>query len=231
MSKLTNLVGQTFARLTVTSFEGRIKGINYWNCICTCGRTRKVREWNLRTGNSKTCGICIMHERSRDLIHSKEYRAYNSIKTRCLNKNADCWKDYGGRGIKMCDRWQKSYDNFLEDMGIAPSPSHSVDRINNDGNYEPDNCRWATKKEQGNNRRNSLRVEYKGQIKTLGEWCLELNVNMMTVYSRIHSRRYSVEEAFELPKFPYFVRVKKDGKILRHLSSKDPVRNKEHHTK
>lgn len=130
---------------------------------------------------------------------TKEYWIWASIKSRCYGKNQKTFSDYGGRGITVCDRWRDSYPNFLADMGRAPSPKHSIDRINNNGNYEPGNCRWATKIQQANNTRVNRMIEYRGQIKTLSEWCRELNINRGTVESRLDRQKWTVPQAFETP--------------------------------
>lgn len=132
---------------------------------------------------------------------TKEYEVWAKMKDRCRNKNSKSYPDYGGRGIKVCDRWMQSYTNFLTDMGRAPSPKHSIERNDVNGNYEPSNCRWATKIEQQNNTRTNRLVSYKGQIKTLAEWCRELNINRGTVESRIDRQKWSVAEALETPRY------------------------------
>ena len=112
------------------------------------------------------------------------------MKTRCYNKNSKYYYNYGGRGIQICDRWKNSFSFFLEDVGERPSKNHSIDRINNDGNYEPKNCRWSTRKQQANNRRTNIMI---GE-KTLTQVCKERNLNYWTVYRRIN-RGWSIEEA------------------------------------
>lgn len=116
---------------------------------------------------------CITHGHTRGYKTSKEYNSWLSMKARCYNPNHEHFHFYGGRGIKICDRWLNSFENFLSDMGTAPSPTHSIDRIDNDGNYEQSNCRWLTHKEQCNNRRNNIYFTMDGITKTLAEWCTE----------------------------------------------------------
>lgn len=109
---------------------------------------------------------------------TSEYHAWANIKTRCYNKNSPDYKDYGERGIVMCERWRNSFALFLEDMGLKPSKNHSIDRFpNNDGNYEPGNCRWATPIEQSRNTRNNVWIEFNGENKLLKDWAALFNIN------------------------------------------------------
>lgn len=112
------------------------------------------------------------------------YRAWVEMRRRCGNPKRASWKDYGGRGITVCDRWQ-SYPEFLADMGYATTSDHRIERINNDGNYEPGNCRWATAKEQANNRRSSHYLTIDGETKTIQEWCDEYGQADTTVHNRL----------------------------------------------
>lgn len=126
----------------------------------------------------------------------EEYRILTGIKDRCLNKNSKNYPRYGGRGIKVCDRWlgKEGATNFLKDMGKRPSPKHSIDRINNDGDYCPENCRWATWTEQENNRRINVYYEYNGKKMTLPQWSRELGINLGTLYYRKYTKKLDVPE-------------------------------------
>tara|TARA_R110000868_G_scaffold13848_3_gene64357 strand:- start:8415 stop:8933 length:519 start_codon:yes stop_codon:yes gene_type:complete len=168
MSRIINLTGIRFGRLLAISLAGRDNGNQcYWNCICDCGNNIKTRATCLRSGDTQSCG-CLRNERIRKALNkhgesssikkTTEYISWFGMKQRCYNTNFRQYKDYGGRGIKVCERWKESFVNFLEDMGRKPSPQHSLDRINNDGNYEPSNCRWATRSEQQNNKRNNKKM-------------------------------------------------------------------------
>jgi hypothetical protein len=129
----------------------------------------------------------------------KERRAWWAMKDRCNNKKNSWYSHYGDRGIKVCERWMNSFDAFLSDVGEAPTQKHSIERIDNDKGYEPDNCRWATQKEQMNNRRCNAWIEYKGQTKTLTQWCEILGFNYRTIYDRLHRGKHTIERAFTQP--------------------------------
>lgn len=149
---------------------------------------------------------CVSHNRTHGESRgpnkpaTKEYSTWCRMKARCYRPAADRFINYGGRGIIVCDRWLHSYENFLADMGRAPSPKHSIDRKDNDGNYEPSNCRWATPKIQGNNQQKTVRVNYKGVIHTLFRLSLMYGVPQKTIYKRIYMANWPVEEAVESPK-------------------------------
>ncbi len=155
-------VGKRYGRLTALECIGYDKRQNaVWRCSCDCGNMTKVCGSDLERPQgrgSKSCG-CLCKEINSRLhrIHgmegTKEYRAWRSMKTRCFLPNHPAYKNYGARGITVCDRWMHSFANFFVDMGLAPESGRSLDRINNDGNYEPGNCRWATRSQQRRNRR------------------------------------------------------------------------------
>lgn len=156
-----------FGRWSVLGYLGAQK----WLCVCDCGNYKTVKSICLRNSKSKSCGCWFAECRTtHNLTKSPEYQNWSAIKSRCLNKKHMNYQKYGGRNIIICDRWVNSFENFLSDMGERPSPSHSIDRIDNDGNYEPENCRWATPKEQGSNRRNNRIIEYNGESLPLCEW-------------------------------------------------------------
>ncbi len=160
------LKGKKFGRLTaVSSFSvyKNNKSALYWNCICDCGNTKAVIAYSLTKGLTQSCG-CLRNERVTNVISihgdkrrngkiAPEYTCWQNMKARCYDINSTHYNHYGGRGIKVCERWLESYENFLKDMGRKPSPELTLDRINNNGNYEPSNCRWTTRLVQTHNRR------------------------------------------------------------------------------
>jgi hypothetical protein len=166
-TKVKNIIGMTYGKLTIVKevdpdFDSWNRKIRKVECVCECGGSRITRLSALRYGATKSCG-CILKERKNRLRHASsftsEYRSYYGMKGRCGNPNHYEYKRYGGRGIKVCDRWLESYENFINDIGPKPSPKHSLDRIDVDGNYEPGNVRWATPKEQRINQRRVKQIK------------------------------------------------------------------------
>jgi hypothetical protein len=157
---LIDLTGLVFEDLTVIGRDAaRGNRPVYWVCRCSCGVQCSVCGQLLREGRKTSCGCKWKKEKHGD-SESPEYYAWCYMKTRALNPNIRCAKNYSARGITVCDRWRDSYEAFLADMGRKPSPKHSLDRYpNNDGNYEPGNCRWATASEQAKNTRKAKRAE------------------------------------------------------------------------
>jgi len=183
-----DITGQKFNMLTAIKFSHKDKSRNhYWLVSCECGKEKIITRGSLRSGNSRSCG-CYQLEKvtTHGLTKTSEYETWGCMKQRCLNPNVAAYKNYGGRGIKICDRWLNSFPNFLEDMRNKPTSKHSIDRIDNDGDYEPSNCRWSTKLEQANNKRTSINITFKNETKTLAQWCqlLKLNYNMAKWYYR-----------------------------------------------
>lgn len=179
---LPNLIGCVFGRLTVIEYLGiGNHRWRYWECLCTCGNKIRLASLFLNSGHTKSCG-CLRIESSRKSLttHGKsnmpEYEVYITMKKRCYNKKHISYKDYGGRGITVCDKWLNSFTEFLSDMGNRPGKHYSIDRINNNGNYTPTNCRWATKKEQNSNTRRNNWIEYNGEKMILADWARKIKI-------------------------------------------------------
>ena len=199
---IENLVGKRFGRLLVIEKAPSRKSNPYWKCLCDCGKEKEVLNNLLHTGRTKSCGCYIKewlksyaHSRKQDnpKSHTRMYKIWEHMKTRCLSPNNDRYHSYGGRGITICDKWLK-FDGFHEDMKDSYSDSLTIDRINNDKGYSRDNCRWATNDEQANNKRSTVKLTFNGETKALKEFCQIFNINECTLRSRIR-RGWNTERA------------------------------------
>ncbi len=204
--KLIDLTGQRFGRLTIVKkADPLINGKGYkkrkWECVCDCGNILNVLEGNLKNGHTKSCG-CLQKEKVRETgrkrkIHGKsktrEHIIWISMRQRCFDKNHKAYKNYGGRGIRVCDRWLKSFKNFWKDMGEGYNDKLTIDRIDVNGNYCKENCKWATYKEQANNKRNNRFITYKGETKTILKWSEETGIKYETILARIKYYNWSIE--------------------------------------
>lgn len=199
MPKPLNLVGERFDRLTVTLKNGNKKGRVFWECLCDpkyggCGTIVFIAAGNLRNGRTRSCG-CWRKEATIDnnkvfktthgKTHTEEYRIWGGIKSRCYDINFHRYQAYGAQGITMSDEWKNSFEAFYRDMGPRPSKDHSIDRRDNRKGYSKENCRWATRNEQANNRNNTLYYEFDGERKSLADWCREFNVDRKKLYKKL----------------------------------------------
>ncbi len=194
-----DLTGGVFERLTVIGFShiGNVKQ-KIWNCMCICGNKCTADTTQLVQGRKRSCGCLITENGKRqcakrithgDTVSGKyaaEYGIWAAMLRRCYNKNTQDYKDYGAKGINVCDRWRHSYKNFIDDMGRRPSNKHSIDRYpNKTGNYEPSNCRWATMKQQARNTSTNRMLTYNGETKCLIEWAEVLDVHRGAIGRRV----------------------------------------------
>lgn len=197
-------LGEKFGKLTVVSVDTTHLGWAKVKAICDCGGTWEGPINPLRSGSTLSCGCLVPHlkggmNRTHGKSGTPEYRTWVAMKRRCYNPTSLDYPLYGGAGVVICDRWLNSFELFLKDMGERPDPSMSIDRwpVSN-GNYEPGNCRWATKVEQGRNTVRVKRYEYQGKSLTLGEWCEILGLHYYTTKSRL-AVGWTIEMAFEAP--------------------------------
>ncbi len=207
-SNMSIKIGEKFDRLTVLSFVGKSEDKKHkiFECECDCGGITLVRGDNLPNGHSKSCGcLCeevrssvhTTHGETKNHTRSSEFSAWQSMLNRCCNKSCKSYCNYGGRGIKVCERWQESFESFLSDMGRKPSNKHSIERKDNNGNYDPQNCIWATAKIQSRNRRSNIVIRLDGQTMVLKDWCLKLGLQYRTVHWRI-SNGWTFKRALEI---------------------------------
>lgn len=190
---LKDYTGQRFGRLTaqlMVERGDRPENNHLWRFACDCGRVVDARIKNVRSGHTQSCG-CLHAElmAQRNTTHGlsrakrREYRSWKDMRARCRNPNDSDYKDYGGRGISVCDRWE-DFENFYADMGDRPN-GMTLDRIEVNGNYEPSNCRWAPHKVQANNKRSNHLIELNGETRTLQAWCDKLGIEPSKVRYRL----------------------------------------------
>jgi hypothetical protein len=210
MPSFIDLTGERFGRLTVLSKAQTITYKNHrgrtitWDCQCDCGSRLRVPGCSLRTGNTQSCGclhkdIMTIHGESTRQRRTPEYTAWVAMKARCSDPNHPSYQYYGGRGITVCQRWKDSYADFASDMGRRP-PGHSIDRINNNGNYEPGNCRWATRREQSDNQGHHPTIlMHDGKSRTITEWAAIAGLSRSALRTRLQ-RGWTLESALATPK-------------------------------
>lgn len=209
MPKFIDLSGQKFNRLTVVRRAENIGKSVAWLCLCDCGNSTAIEAGSLKRGNTKSCGCLNREQHGRgNLRHghstrkggqktTKEYNTWQGLRARCTNPSSEHFADYGGRGIYVCERWCE-FDIFLADMGLAPTPTHTIERRDNDGPYSPDNCYWATKTEQARNKRTSVFLECRGRRLTVAEWSEISGVCRKLIYWRA-KHGWDTQDAVFLP--------------------------------
>ena len=203
MGVLTDLTGERFGRLTITGRAGSdAQRKPTWRCICDCGNIVVVRGAALKSGHTRSCG-CYSHD-----IHTKHgeertrlYAIWHSMKSRCFCKSHKFYSDYGGRGITVCEEWLSfaNFRNWAYSTGYnpdAPKWECTLDRIDYNGGYSPENCRWVSMEVQGSNKRNNRYFEFQGEVHSLKEWAEILGIKYQTLYARLTVHGMSVDDAF-----------------------------------
>jgi len=209
MIKGENITGQKFGRLTAIKFIDSTRDYRYkWECLCECGNKTIVSKSKLKNKWTQSCG-CLQKDRAREgqkthgLSRTKFIKRWEGLNSRCNNPNNPRWRQYGGRGIKvMWNSFEEfrddMYESYLEHVKIHGERNTTIDRIDSNGNYSKENCRWATQKIQQRNRRNNRILTYKGETKVLVEWAEEYGISIYTLWARLNSG-LSVEDALTKP--------------------------------
>jgi hypothetical protein len=201
MKQKYDISGLISGKLTAIRRSGtNSSGSAIWECQCSCGSKRDVKASYIKTGKVTHCGCEYLDKsnprKKHGMYGTKEYNAWNAMKSRCYNKDYPSYSSYGGRGIKVCDEWLNNFTAFYEYIGDAPSVEYSLDRINFDGDYEPGNVRWATVYTQNNNRGSNRVITYNGETRTISEWSRHLDINTATLFSRLDKYGWTIERAF-----------------------------------
>lgn len=218
MAIVKDLTGKRFGRLVAVECVGKTTNGNAkWRCECDCGEGKVVASWGLVSGRTKSCG-CIKREQNKDVFtthgdsakRTRLYRIWSGMKTRCYNKNhKESYAKYGKKGIYVCDEWKESYENFKKwALSHGYKDSLSIDRIDTQGPYSPENCRWATEKQQQNNRSNNRILTFMGEKKTLAQWVEITGFTKSTIEHRLN-RGMSVADALQTP-----MRKLQNGKFI-----------------
>lgn len=211
MTKPRDLTNQRFGLLTaILRVENNKHGKAMWLCRCDCGSEKPVLSAKLVTGETRSCGCATAgfirkKNTKHGLAGSRPWSVYYNMLRRCYNPNTIGFHRYGGRGITVCDRWRDSFAAFLEDMGEPPE-GMSLDRIDNDKGYSPENCRWATKKQQIDNSTRPKLITFNGETRNISEWARKLGIGQPTLQERL--QKWSVEEALSCGKSHRFSRRK-----------------------
>lgn len=229
----SDLTGKRFGRLLVVEYAGKRivpdarkrSGVTilYWSCLCDCGNSCIVPRACLTKKSTRSCGCLnidtiIARNTSHGMTDTPTHNSWRAMMERCYNPKTVSFKNYGGRGVRVCDRWH-AFENFLADMGERPSVSHSLDRSDNEKDYSPDNCTWATKKQQSRNTRRNVIVTYLGRNYVLTDLAIEVGIPYGTLRSRIFEAGNSPEEA--VSKGKYMGKQRKNSHALKALLSAD----------
>lgn len=199
----SDYIGRRFGKLVVVErAENTKNGASQWLCCCDCGNTVIVPQYSLkRRGVNQDCG-CIKKEHFNTThggSNTPLYQLWNSMKRRCEDVNSFAYKDYGGRGITVCDEWHDFVAFQKWATETRPDKFYTLDRIDNNKGYSPQNCKWSSKKEQANNRRSNVKIEFRGEVHNLVEWCEILNLDYKRIHNRMHKLGWSFEKAIAVP--------------------------------
>ena len=201
MSKVIEMSGRRFGLLTVIDRAESKSGKAYWNCVCDCGNVTVASGSNLRSGAVKSCGCLLKKEKdTHHLSGTRLYRIWRAMINRCTDENYWAYKYYGAKGVTICEQWENDFvefKNWSESSGYCDSLT--LDRIDNNKGYSPENCKWSTRKQQSNNRSFCKMIEYQGRTQTLMQWCEELGLNYKRTHSRLYRCGWTFEQAISTP--------------------------------
>lgn len=201
-----DLSGRRFGMLTVIEKVKVERGIYKWKCLCDCGKEHLVTTWHLVNGDVKSCGCnhfkaCVTH----GMTETRLYHIWCTMKARCFRKTSAKYPRYGGRGITMCDEWKNNFQNFYDwSMANGYKENLSIDRIDNNGDYCPSNCRWTDAVTQMNNTSANVLIEYNGEIKTIAQTARDNGISQSLLWKRLN-RGWSVKKSIETPKITTFL--------------------------
>ena len=191
MAKCIDLTGKTFGYLFV------IKGDEtpYCKCQCICGQEKFIQKGHLTSGHTKSCGCYKIKINTRHgMVRTKLYKVWVSMRERCRNKNSTSYYNYGGRGIIFCEEWNQ-FENFYSwAMAHGYKEGMTIERIDNNGNYCPENCKWATRREQQNNTRRNHIIEFNGQTQTIAQWARQIGITAKKLSNRINYSKWTLEQ-------------------------------------
>jgi hypothetical protein len=188
--KINNLVGNRFGNLLVISRAPNAGKATKWLCLCDCGKIKSIRALLLVTNKTVSCGcyrkkVCKKMFSNHGMSNSSEYSVWQAMKRRCYDKNNKYYDRYGGRGVTVCDRWVNSFENFYSDMGKRPK-NYSIDRIDVNGNYSPENCKWSDSIEQANNKSTNSKYLYGEENLTISQWARKAQISPMALRQRLN---------------------------------------------
>jgi len=235
-----HLLGKKFNRLTVIKDAGLDSSKKViWECLCDCGKIIVCNSYKLTHNSTKSCGCYkkdwhtknkVKHGQSSENFKTSEYIAWKNMKSRCYNSKNSRYADWGGRGIKVCDRWLNSFENFFYDMGKKPSTKHSLDRIDVNGNYEPDNCRWATNKEQASNKNINRHLTADNKTMNMSDWAIELKCNPSQLLYFLY-RGYQFQKVADYLRSDKYEQQKQKRKLSGRAYGKKKDKSVEHFAK